>query len=291
MAVERKFIEDSLLRFRITEYMKGALSNAGFSSLTIQKTPLITLINAEVTNPGRIIGRKGKTINDITESLKTEFGLENPKINISSVSDPNLEPLVVANKLVRLIEMGKNPRRMMHSMAKSIMDSGAMGTEIVVGGKLSAKGGRSRSFRTILGFLPKAGEPTRYVKRAHVTAYTKGGAIGVLVQIAPKGVQFPDKPSTKPQTPTPEKKEEIKREEHKRVDEKPRRDERRSEGKDVKVEKKESKEVPVKAKEKENPKAKAKAKPKPKEKEKEKAKEKKKEEPKKEEKKTPSKKK
>ena len=55
MAIERKFIEDSLLRYKITEYMKKALSNAGFSGLTIQKTPLITLINAEVTNPGRII--------------------------------------------------------------------------------------------------------------------------------------------------------------------------------------------------------------------------------------------
>ena len=203
MAIERKFIEDSLLRFKITEFMKDALSNAGFSGLTIQKTPLITLINAEVTNPGRIIGRKGKTINDITEALKTEFGLENPKINISSVNEPDLEPLVIANKLVRLIEMGKNPRRMMHSMAKSIMDAGAIGTEIVVGGKLSAKGGRSRSFRTILGYLPKAGEPARLVKRAHVTAYTKGGAIGILVQIAPKGVQFPDKKSTHVEVPKP----------------------------------------------------------------------------------------
>jgi small subunit ribosomal protein S3 len=211
MAIERKFIEDSLLRFRITEYMKEALSNAGFSGLTIQKTPLITLINAEVTNPGRIIGRKGKTINDITEALKNEFELENPKINISSVNEPNLEPLVVANKLVRLIEMGKNPRRMMHSMAKSIMDAGAIGTEIVVGGKLSAKGGRSRSFRTILGYLPKAGEPTRLVKRAHVTANTKNGSIGVLVQIAPKGVQFPDKKKIEVEGEV-KKEEEVKKE-------------------------------------------------------------------------------
>lgn len=219
MAIERKFIEDSLLRFKITEFMKTALANAGFSGLTIQKTPLITLINAEVTNPGKIIGRKGKTINDITEALKTEFGLENPKINISSVNEPNLEPLVVANKLVRLIEMGKNPRRMMHSMAKSIMDSGAIGTEIVVGGKLSAKGGRSRSFRTILGYLPKAGEPTRLVKRAHVTAYTKGGAIGVLVQIAPKGVQFPDKKSTHIAVPEKKVVEQPKRVEEPKVNE------------------------------------------------------------------------
>jgi small subunit ribosomal protein S3 len=262
MAIERKFIEDSLLRYKITEYMKNALSNAGFSGLTIQKTPLITLINAEVTNPGRIIGRRGKTINDITEALKVEFGLENPKINISSVNEPNLEPLVVANKLVRLIEMGKNPRRMMHSMAKSIMDAGAIGTEIVVGGKLSAKGGRSRSFRTILGYLPKAGEPTRLVKKAHVTAYTKGGAIGILVQIAPRGVQFPDKKST--HLPVPEKKEEIKVQEPRKVEE-PRQEKKVEEKKETP-----NKKVEHKKEVKDKPKSKGKPKTQSKDKEKDK---------------------
>jgi len=193
MAVERKFIEDSILRFRIAEFMKEQLERAGFSNLTIQKTPLLTLINAEVTNPGRVIGRKGKTINEITDKLKSEFKLENPKINIGIVSKPDLEPQVVARRLVKLIEMGKNPRRMMHSMVKSIMDAGAVGCEIVVGGKLAAKGGRAKSFRTIAGYLPKSGEPARWVKEAKLTAYPKAGAIGIQVRIAPPDVAFPDK--------------------------------------------------------------------------------------------------
>ncbi|MEM4332373.1 MAG: 30S ribosomal protein S3 [Candidatus Micrarchaeia archaeon] len=193
MAVERKFIEDSILRFRIAEFMKEQLERAGFSNLTIQKTPLLTLINAEVTNPGKVIGRKGKTINEITDKLKTEFHLENPKINITVVNNPDLEPQVVARRLVKLIEMGKNPRRMMHSMVKSIMDAGAVGCEIVIGGKLAAKGGRAKSFRVIAGYLPKSGEPARWVKVAKVTAYPKPGAIGVQVRIAPPNVQFPDK--------------------------------------------------------------------------------------------------
>jgi len=193
MAVERKFIEDSILRFKISEFMKGQLSRAGFSNLTIQKTPLITLIIAEVTNPGKVIGRRGKTINEITDKLRTEFKLENPKINISSVSVPDLEPQVIAKRLVRLIEMGKNPRRMMHSMVKSIMEAGAIGCEIIVSGKLAAKGGRAKRFRAMAGYLPKAGEPARQVKFAHLTAYPKAGAIGIRVSIVPPGVQFPDK--------------------------------------------------------------------------------------------------
>ncbi|MEM0438195.1 MAG: 30S ribosomal protein S3 [Candidatus Micrarchaeia archaeon] len=202
MAVERKFIEDSILRFKIAEFMKDQLSRAGFSNLTIQKTPLITLITAEVTNPGKVIGRKGKTINEITDRLRTEFKLENPKINISSVGNPDLEPQVVAKRLLRLIETGKNPRRMMHSMIKSIMDAGAIGCEIVISGKLAAKGGRSKTFRAIAGYLPKAGEPARYVKRAHVTVYPKAGAIGIMVAIAPPDANFPDKKVEKVELPS-----------------------------------------------------------------------------------------
>ncbi len=202
MAVERKFIEDSILRFRIAEFMKKQLERAGFSNLSIQKTPLLTLINAEVTNPGRVIGRKGKTINEITDKLRTEFHLENPKINISVVNKPDLEPQVVARRLVKLIEMGKNPRRMMHSMVKSIMEAGAVGCEIRVSGKLVAKGGRAKSFRAIAGYLPKAGEPARWVKKALLTAYPKPGAIGIQVRIAPPDVKFPDKHSDEIELPS-----------------------------------------------------------------------------------------
>ena len=201
MAVERKFIEDSILRFKITKYMKNQLSRAGFSKLNIQRTPLITLITAEVTNPGRVIGRKGRTINRITDQLRKEFNLENPKINIASTPVPDLEPLVVARRLARLIEMGKNPRRMMHFMVKSIMKAGATGCEVVISGKLGAKGGRARTFRSMDGYLPKAGEPARWVKQAHVTAYPKAGAIGVTVKIAPPDVEFPDKKKEEPVNP------------------------------------------------------------------------------------------
>ncbi|MGC9058132.1 MAG: 30S ribosomal protein S3 [Candidatus Micrarchaeia archaeon] len=201
MVVERKFIEDSILRFRIAEFMKKQLSRAGFSNLTIQKTPMITLITAETVNPGRVIGRHGKTINDITEALESKFKIENPKINISPVSVPDLEPQVVARKLVRLIEIGKNPRRMMHFIVKSIMDAGAIGCEVVISGKLAAKGGRAKTFRVMAGYLPKAGEPARWIKSARMTAYPKAGAIGVCVKIAQPGLQFPDKKVDKVELP------------------------------------------------------------------------------------------
>ena len=55
------------------------------------------------------------------------------------------------------------------------------------------RAGRSKTFRVMGGYIPKAGEPARQVAVAHVTAYPKSGAIGVLVRIVLPGTIFPDK--------------------------------------------------------------------------------------------------
>lgn len=193
MAVERKFIEDAIARFNVANFLERELDRAGFSKVDIQRTPMVTRIAVEVTTPGKVIGRKGKTIRDLTDAVQREFGIENPQISVVDVRNADLEPRLVAKKVVKLIEMGKNVRRMLHAYLKTIMDAGAMGAEIVASGKIAAKGGRSKSLRVVAGYMPKAGEPARLVRRAHVTAYPKSGAIGVLVCIVPPGTVFPDK--------------------------------------------------------------------------------------------------
>lgn len=193
MAIEKKFIEDSISRYRVSKYMEQELDRAGFSKVDIQRTPMVTRIAVEVTNPGKVIGRKGKTIRDLTDAITGEFGVDNPQISVVDVKSPDLEPRLVAKKLVRLIEMGKNTRRIMHFALKQVMNAGALGAEIVASGKLAAKGGRSKSMRVVAGYIPKAGEPARLVSVAHVTAYPKSGAIGVLVRLVPPGTVFPDK--------------------------------------------------------------------------------------------------
>ncbi|MBI5159435.1 30S ribosomal protein S3 [Candidatus Micrarchaeota archaeon] len=193
MAVEKKFIEDAIARYRVATFLEHELDRAGFSKVDIQRTPMVTRIAVEVTTPGKVIGRKGKTIRDLTDAVQKEFGIDNPQISVVDVRNADLEPRLVAKKVVKLIEMGKNVRRMLHASLKTVMDAGAMGAEIVASGKIAAKGGRSKSLRVVAGYIPKAGEPARLVRRSHVTAYPKSGAIGVLVRIVPPGTIFPDK--------------------------------------------------------------------------------------------------
>ena len=193
--VEGKFIEDAITRYRVSKFLETELDRAGFSRVEIQRTPMVTRIAVEVTNPGRVIGKRGKSIQDLTDAITREFKIENPQISVVESANQNLEPRLVAKKICRFIEMGKKIRAILHASLRDIMGAGALGAEIVASGKVAAKGGRSKRFRLMAGFIPKAGEPARLVAVSHVTAYPKSGAIGVLVRIVLPGTEFPDKVS------------------------------------------------------------------------------------------------
>lgn len=193
MGIERKFVEEAIIRYQVSKYLETELDRAGFTRVDIQRTPMVTRIGVEVTNPGKVIGKKGKTIRELTDNIAKVFKIENPQISVTETKNPELEPRLVAKKVCRFIEMGKKPRAILHSALRDIMAAGALGGEIVAAGKLAAKGGRAKSMRVFAGYMPKAGEPARLVSQSHVTAYPKAGAIGVLVRIVLPGTKFPDK--------------------------------------------------------------------------------------------------
>ncbi len=194
MAIEKKFIQNPIEKYKIMKFLEQELDRAGVANIEIQRTPVVTRISIEVLNPGRVIGKKGKTINRLTELLKNKFGLENPQISVVESRNPTLEPRLVAKKAAKYIEMGKKVRSVLHFLLRDIIRNGAIGAEIVASGKLGAKGAKARTLRVSVGYVPKAGEPARLVRESHVAANTKSGIIGILVRIAPPGTQFPDKP-------------------------------------------------------------------------------------------------
>jgi small subunit ribosomal protein S3 len=193
LGVEKKFVEEAIVRYQVSSFLEKELDRAGFTHVDIQRTPMVTRIAVEVTTPGRVIGKKGRTIRDLTDAISNEFGMDNPQISVVETPKPELEPRLVAKKICRFIEMGKKPRAILHAALRDIMANGALGAEIIAAGKLAAKGGRSKALRVMAGYVPKAGEPARLVKEGYVTAYPKSGAIGVLVRVVMPGTIFPDK--------------------------------------------------------------------------------------------------
>ncbi len=191
LVVERKFINDLVIKNNISKYLEKAFAKAGFSRVDIQKTPVITRVTAYVANPGRAIGRGGETIDMVTEDIKKKFGIENPQISIAEVNNQRLEPRLVAKYIATSLERGVNARRLLHTVIKEIMESGALGAEITANGKLAAKGARAKSIKVRLGYLPKAGNVARLVDEAKIASYPKYGAIGVQVRIVQPDTKFP----------------------------------------------------------------------------------------------------
>ena len=193
MTIERKFIDNSIIKLNISRYLAKELQRAGFSRVEIQKTPVLTRITVYVLSPGKVIGKGGSTIDRLTETIRIRFKVENPQINVMEVENKMLEPMLVARDIAEKFERGLNARKVLQGALKTIIENGALGAEIIASGKLAAKGARGKSIRKSIGYIPKAGNVTELVREASATSYPKYGAIGVKVRIVPPGTVFPDR--------------------------------------------------------------------------------------------------
>lgn len=191
--INEKFIEERFEKYRIMKFLADRFDRAGLADVDIQRTPLVTRINISVLNPARVIGKKGRLINELMEDIKKQFRIENPQINVNEVTHPYLEPRIVGKKAAHYIEMGKKVRAILHFLLREILRSGALGAEIQASGKIGAKGAKARRLRVSAGYIPKSGDSARAIKVAHINANTKSGVIGILVRIVLPGTVFPDK--------------------------------------------------------------------------------------------------
>ena len=190
--IERKFIQESIKRLRVKDFVEKELEKAGVVNVEIQKTTLATRIGIVAERPGLVIGRKGGSIKSISESLQKNLGIENPQIEVADVSVPNLEPTVMAGYIKRMVERGIKRKRVMQTALSKIMAAGAMGAEIVIDGPVS-RGGRSRKERISAGYMKKAGDSVKLIKKTQIQAKLKLGVLGITVKIVPPDVVFPDK--------------------------------------------------------------------------------------------------
>ena len=72
--IEKDFVQEGLRRTRIDEYLEKELERAGYGGMEVQITPLGTMVIVYAERPGMVIGRGGKNVRAITNTLKSEFG-------------------------------------------------------------------------------------------------------------------------------------------------------------------------------------------------------------------------
>ena len=191
MSAVKHFIEESVKKAQIDEYLRNEFENAGYGGVEITKTPLGTQMVIYTMRPGLVIGRGGETIRELATTLEEKFGLPNPQISVAEIEIPELNPHVMASRIAAGLKRGIHFRRSGFWALGRIMEAGALGAEIIIRGKLRTDRARYEKFRD--GYLPKSGDPaTEYMREAVMHIQLKPGMYGVKVRIMPPEAKFPD---------------------------------------------------------------------------------------------------
>ncbi len=195
MTGERTFIRENTNRILIKEFLLKKIEGAGFGGMTIQRTPMGTRINITVERPGMVIGKGGSKIKELTESIRENFKVDNPQIEIQEAGNKaSLNAQIMAEKLAEALERGWHFRRAGHSTIRRIMEAGAKGCQIIIAGKLT--GSRHRTEKFTQGHVKYCGETAKQVMdNGYAVAKLKAGVLGVKVRIMKPDAHLPDEVS------------------------------------------------------------------------------------------------
>ena len=180
---ERNIVKFKKDEFAIKEYIKSILGKGKISKVRIEYTPIGEKVIVSTNKPGLVIGKRGEKIDELTEVLKTKFKLENPRIEIDEIRQPEFDAQIIADEIALGLErLGPLKFKVIaYRTLQKIMNAGALGVEIVLGGKLPSS--RAKSWRFSQGFLKKVGDSAKVVDRAKAVANTRPGTVGVKVSI------------------------------------------------------------------------------------------------------------
>ncbi len=216
MGVEKKFVEDGFTKALVHEFLSKELSRAGYGGMIMNRTPMGIQITVYAEKPGMVIGKGGKLIRKLTRDLDRNFRLDNPQIDVQDVGKAELNAQVVASRLATSLERGWYFRKAGQTTLRRVMESGALGCEIVLSGKLT--GPRSRVEKFLSGYVKHSGKPSQeIVDHGYAVAVKKLGTIGCQVRIVPPDAIPPDRFQIAPPSkeaveelaPAEEKKDEL----------------------------------------------------------------------------------
>ena len=175
-----KFKKDE---FAVKEHIKKVLGKGKISKVRIEYTPIGEKVIVSTNKPGLVIGKRGEKIEELTNVLKNKFKLENPRIEIEEITKPEFDAQIIADEIALGLEkLGPLKFKIIaYKSLQRVMNAGALGIEIVLGGKLPSS--RAKSWRFQQGYLKKIGDSAKVVDRAKAVAQTRPGTIGVKVSI------------------------------------------------------------------------------------------------------------
>jgi small subunit ribosomal protein S3 len=182
MMLKQYFVRQAIKEIEIEKFIRQNFPMGDYSKIEMQRTPLGIKILIHTNKPGRIIGRSGRNINEMTDAIKAKFGLENPQLDVKIIRNPDLDAKIVAKQIASSIERGFNYKKIGNLTIKRIMEAGAVGAEIVISGKFGTGKGMTSKF--VEGYLKHCGQTAKeLVDYGFEEANTRPGKIGIRVKI------------------------------------------------------------------------------------------------------------
>ncbi|MFA5136265.1 MAG: 30S ribosomal protein S3 [Patescibacteria group bacterium] len=168
---------------------KKLLEKFSFASVTqIDIERAIKKITAIIysVKPGMIIGRGGKGLEDVKKYIIAEISNKKDKelkieLKIEPVKKPYMSAYFVSQVIAEKLIRGFSHRPVIHQAMNRVMETGAKGVKIQIGGRINGAE-ISRREKYFQGTIPTS-TIREYVDFARYPALTKSGYIGVKVWI------------------------------------------------------------------------------------------------------------
>ena len=167
----------------IREYLEKHLRKAGLARIDIERLNdgTITIV-IRTTKPGLIIGKGGAGIEELKKRVKKQLKIKSElKVNIEEIRDVNMHAQVIANGIAEQIERRVAFRRLMKQSLEQIMQAGAKGVKVAIGGRLNGAE-IARTEHLTSGKIPLH-TLRADIDYAKATAHTTYGTIGIKVWI------------------------------------------------------------------------------------------------------------
>jgi small subunit ribosomal protein S3 len=183
-----------LLDHKIRNFIKQRTGKGNVSRVEIERAANRIKVTIFTARPGAIIGRGGKGIDELTDTLNRMVRRDDPtsvvQVNVTEVRQPELDAQLVAENVAVQLEKRISHRRAMRQAMTRVMRLNGRGIKVMVSGRL---GGSeiARSEGDKVGKIPL------HTIRADIdygvaTANTIYGSVGVKVWIY-KGEVLPEK--------------------------------------------------------------------------------------------------
>merc|ERR1712054_39961 len=196
---KRKFVADGVFYAELNELLVRELAEDGYSGVEVRQTPARHEIIIRATRTQNVLGEKGRRIRELTAVVQKRFNFPAGSVELyaEKVLNRGLCAVAQAESLRYKLLGGLAVRRACYGVLRLIMESGALGCEVIVSGKLRAQRAKSMKFQD--GYMIKAGNPCRhFIDSAVRHVLLRQGVLGIKVNIMlphdPTGRNGPKKP-------------------------------------------------------------------------------------------------